>query len=142
MVMGTPIHQEEFIMRKLLVASLLLSPVLCVASAVAATSKTDASDAQVRQVSTGITTPAVLDSASIHIPGASLGRTESNGAKVVLALNVDAKGNAQNVRVVQSANPELDARVVTAVRRSSFHPATVDNHAVPVKVDLVVSVQR
>ena len=129
-------------MRKLLVASLLLSPVLYVASAVAATPKTDASDAQIRQVSTGITTPAVLDSASIHIPGATLDRTGPNGAKVVLALNVDAKGNAQNVRVVQSVNPELDARVVTAVRQSYFHPATVDHHAVPVKVDLVVSVQR
>jgi TonB family protein len=142
MVMGTPIHQEEFIMRKLLVASLLLSPVLYVASAVAATPKTDASDAQIRQVSTGITTPAVLDSASIRIPGATLAKTDSNAAKVVLAVNVDAKGNAQNVRVVQSANRELDARVIAAVRQSYFHPAMLDNHAVPVQVDLVVNVKR
>lgn len=129
-------------MRTALAASLLLSPMLYVASAVAAQPKTDAADAQVRPVSVAQTTPAVLPAASIRIPGYSLSRTGSNGEKVVLSMNVDAKGNAQNVRVIQSANPELDARIVAAVRQSYFHPAQVANHAVPVKVDLVVNVQK
>jgi TonB family protein len=115
---------------------------LYVASAVAATPKTDAPDTQDRQVSAGITTSAVLNPASIHIPGYTLDGTGSGVAKVELTLKVDAKGNAQNVRVLQSVNPELDARVVAAVRQSHFHPAQVANHAVPEQVDLVISVQK
>jgi TonB family protein len=111
------------------------------AAAIASQPKVDAqAPTQFSQSHESVTSPATLDSASIRIPGNTLGQT--GAAKVVLSLNVDAKGNAQNVRVVQSAGPELDARVVAAVRQSYFHPAKLDNHAVPVAVDLVVTVQR
>jgi hypothetical protein len=55
---------------------------------------------------------------------------------------VDEKGNAHNVKVIKSANPELSARVVSEVQRTQFKPGTLDNKPVPVDMELVVSVQR
>ena len=49
---------------------------------------------------------------------------------------------SQNVRVVQSANPVLDYRVVEAVKQSHFQPATLNKHAIPVDMALTVNVQR
>ena len=130
-------------MRSILIASLLLSPMLYTASAVASQPKTDApSTTQERRVSTGITSPVILESGKIHISAHALDGTVEREAKVVLALNVDEKGNAQNIQVVQSANPDLDARVVAAVRQSHFRPATLDNQVIPLNVNLVVTVQR
>jgi TonB family protein len=130
-------------MRPILSASLLLSPMLFAASAVASQPKTDAPAAtQGVRVSTGITVPAILDSANIRIPANTLDRTLASEAKVVLALNVDEKGNAQNVRILQSANPDLDARVVAAVRQSHFRPAKLDHQAIPVDLNLIINVQR
>jgi len=129
-------------MRPNLIASLLLSPMLVSASAVASQPKTDApAPVEYHRISTGIAVPAIIDS-TFRIPAGSLGDTGVGSAKIVLSLNVDEKGNAQNVRVVKSANPALDARVVTAVMQSHFRPATLDHHPIAVDMDLTVSVKR
>jgi TonB family protein len=129
-------------MRPTLLASLLLSPMLVAASAVASQPKSDApAPAEYHRISTGIAVPAIVDS-TFRIPAGSLGETGAASAKVVLSLNVDEKGNAKNVRVVKSANPTLDARVVTAVLQSHFRPATLDHQAIAVDMDLTVSVLR
>lgn len=130
-------------MRSILAASLLLSPMLYVAPAIASQPKTDAvGTTQDRRVSTGVTSPVVPEFTTLHIPASALDQTVPSQATVELALNVDEKGNAKNVRVVRSANPDLDYRVVQAVRQSHFRPAKLDNQAIAVDVDLVVQVQR
>jgi TonB family protein len=129
-------------MRSILAASLLLSPMLYSASAVASQPKTDATGTtQERRVSTGVIPPSI-DSSTIHIAPAALDGTMAGSAKVVLALNVDEKGNAQNVRVVQSANPNLDSRVIEGVQKSHFRPARLDHQNIPLDVNLVVEVNR
>jgi TonB family protein len=130
-------------MRSILAASLLLSPMLYTASAAASQPKTDApGETQVLRVSSGVTTPAVLDSANVHIASDANNRLSPVGSKVVLNLWVDARGNVQTVRVVKSVYPDLDAHVVAAARQFHFHPAKLDNQPVAVNMDLVVSVQR
>jgi TonB family protein len=130
-------------MRSILAATLLLSPMLYSASAVASQPKTDVTDApQGRRVTTGVIEPAVIGSGVIHIPPSTLLRNDGNGAEVVLALRVDEKGNAENIRVVKSADPDLDARVVTGVSQAHFRPAKLDNQAIPVDVNMIVQVNR
>jgi TonB family protein len=129
-------------MRSILVASLLLSPMLYTASAVASQPKTDAAGAiQERRISTGVTSPEVIGASKIHIPPSAI-RSDESGAQVVLALRVDEKGNAENIRVVKSANPDLDARVVEGVRQSRFRPARLDNQPIPLDVNMIVEVNR
>jgi TonB family protein len=130
-------------MRSILAATLLLSPMLYSASAVASQPKPDTTDApQGRRISTGVIEPAVVGSGDIHIPPSTLLRNDGNGAEVVLALTVDAKGNAENIRVVKSADPDLDARVVTGVSQAHFRPAKLDNQAIPVDLNMIVQVNR
>jgi TonB family protein len=129
-------------MRPVLIASLLLSPMLVSASAVASQPKTDDPAATpVRRISTGIIAPKI-DSTNIRIPADAIGQTVANDAQVVLSLNVDEKGNAENVHVVKSANPDLDSRVVAAVSQSHFQPAKLNNKAIPIDVNLIFTVKR
>ena len=116
--------------------AVLFSSVLVSASAFAAAPKSDASVVtQFRPVSTGVIAP-VLEGGPLHIaPGVV------SGGEVVLALNVDANGDARHVRVMKSAGPALDSKVVAAVLQSHFKPATLNKQAIPVDLDLTVKVQ-
>ena len=128
-------------MRPYHVAGVVLSSALLAAPAFAASPKSDVA-AQPQRVSTGIVAPVLADPAGIRIPADVIGQNPGGLAKVVLSLNVDEKGNAQNVRVVKSASPALDYRVVQAVMQSHFQPATLNKHAIPVDMALTINVQR
>ncbi|HEY9127033.1 MAG TPA: TonB family protein [Acidobacteriaceae bacterium] len=119
--------------------AVLLSSMLVSASAFAAAPKADsvATSLPVR-VSTGIVAPVMLDTASFHIPADA---AAASSGEVVLSLNVDEKGDARNVRIVKSASPLLDSKVVAAVLQSHFKPATLNNHVIAVDLDLKVKVQ-
>jgi len=143
MVTGTYRHLEEKSMRNLLIAGLMLSPMLLTSAAVASSPTSDAAVAtHTLRVSTGVTAPEIIDPTDIHIIASDADRVLPAGANVVLALNVDEKGIAHNLRVVKSVNSDLDARVVAAVSQSHFRPAKLDNQAISYDLNLIVNVQR
>ncbi len=118
--------------------AVLLSSVLVSASAFAAAPKADVVvSTQYRPVSTGVVAP-VLENNALHIPA---NVAVASSGEVVLSLKVDEKGDARNVRIVKSASPMLDSKVVAAVLQSHFKPATLNNQAIPVDLDLTVKVQ-
>jgi hypothetical protein len=129
-------------MRNLRIASLLLSPMLIAASAAASPLTSDIPAKDSAHISTGIVAPELINPGSIRVSSSLLGGQEVTGSKVVLAFNVDANGNAHNFKIVKSANPELSARVVSEIGRAHFKPGTLDNKAIPVDMELVVTVQR
>jgi protein TonB len=45
--------------------------------------------------------------------------------RVVLRLSIDARGNLQSVQVVEGAGFGFEEAALTAVKQSSFRPATV-----------------
>ena len=133
-------------MRPILAASLLLSPMLLTASAVASQPKVDntatsPSSAVSPAISTGVTAPEILDTQTLRIQPNAYDKTAAPEEQVVLQLKVDDKGRAQNIQVVKSTNPHFDARVIEAVQRSHFRPAKLDNQAVPMELSLVVVIQ-
>ena len=126
------------------VAALVLAPALMAIPAVASTPKSEApanTVAPVRRISTGPVAPVLVGSA-IRIPAEKLTNALGREAKVVLSLYVDEKGQAQSVRVVSSASPEIDALVVDGVLHSKFRPGTLDHQAVGLEMSLVVKVQQ
>jgi TonB family protein len=130
---------EEF-MRRILVASILLSPLFITATAVASKPASDATaSTEVRPISTGVVPAKVISLIDVQVPATT---TIRNDAQVVLQLNIDQKGKAHDIEVVKSLNPELDGPVVAAVRGFRFRPATLDNQAVPVSMSLTVRVQH
>ncbi len=130
-------------MRNLFVAGLLLSPMLLTSAAVASSPKTDATVAtQNRRITTGVSTPEMIDPNSIHVSIADLGHFVPSEGQVVLSLKVDEKGNASHVQVVRPLTPEVNARLVSEVSKAHFRPAKLDNEAVAVDMNLVITVRR
>ncbi len=129
-------------MHRILVASLLSSFAL---TAAAATPKpaSDASGAAPAAVvvSTGVTEAQLLRSTKIDIP-TNVVDSFSNPAQMVLRVNLDETGTPTHVAVVHSINPEVDTRVMKAVRQFRWRPAVLDNQTIPVDVNLVIQVQH
>jgi|HubBroStandDraft_5_1064220.scaffolds.fasta_scaffold566649_1 TonB family protein len=146
MVTGTYRHNQRKFMRNLLVASLLLSPVLLSAAVSAQPKgevKADApANTQTHRTSTGITAPQIVDPNSIRVYSTDMPLVAPSEGKVELSLNVDANGRAQDIKVVKSFAPEVDAHVVASVSKAQFRPATLDKQAVACDMNLVVVVRR
>jgi len=92
------------------------------------------------KVSTGVTAPQIIQTAEISSLTQSLAKRMLN-SEVNVTLQVNEKGQAKNIRVVNSTNPLLDAGVVAAVQRYVFRPATLDNQAIPMDMDLKINFQ-
>jgi len=129
-------------MRRILAATVLASPFFLSAAAFAAPSSTDATASiPARPLSTGVKPAHVLYSPNVDLSPTAL-ETLPAGAEVVLSLNVDEKGRAQDIAVVKSSRHSLDGPVAEAVSRYRFSPATLDNQPVTTPLTLTVVVQR
>jgi TonB family protein len=129
-------------MRRILIASALFSPLLFSAAALATPPATDAATASTaRPLSTGIKPAQVLSSTDVTLSSFAQGAAPQNAA-VVVSLNVDENGNAQDVQVVKSANHLLDEPVAAAVRQFHFRPTMLDNKPVASDMTLTVFVQH
>jgi TonB family protein len=125
-------------MRRILAASVLLTPLFISAAALASQPVPDASASTTnRPLSTGVTPARVVSSTNVTLTPAAV-ETLPFDAEVVLKLNVDQNGKAQDVQVIKSPNHYLDGPVATAVRQFKFEPATLDNQ--PVAADLTLTV--
>jgi|SRR5580658_41840 TonB family protein len=125
-------------MRRILAATLLISPLFLSAAAFA--SQTDAA-APTRPLSTGVTPVQILYTPRIDLSPAAAGTIPAN-AEVVLKLNVDENGQPQGVEVVKSPNHYLDEPVSAAIRQARFRPAKLDNQPVATDVTLTVVVEQ
>ena len=129
-------------MRRILAASLLLPSLILPAVAKASTPVDDATAPTPVRVSTGVTEPVLLSSPVFSLPdGFSLDLIPTD-AQVQLSLTVDEKGEPQNIRVVKSFSPFIDARVIETVSQFHFRPGTIDNQPVAVDLNLTVNVAR
>ena len=94
-----------------------------------------------KRVSTGVIPPQIVHTAgrdSNHIlPGAGFGGERT----VVVGMTVDATGTPVDLKIVKSADVYTDAGVLQAVSRYRFKPATLDNQAVPITLQLAYTIQ-
>jgi protein TonB len=127
-------------MRRILIASALLSPLFFTAAAVA--SQPVADDAASAPVSTGVRPAHILSSVPVEIQTVTPDIAAFHQAEVVLTLQVDESGRPTNVKVTKSPTFDLDAPVLAAVRKFRFEPATLDNKPVTMPMTLTVEVTR
>jgi TonB family protein len=129
-------------MRRILAVSLLLSPILFPA-AVNASAPVDDSSAKTQTVqrSTGVTEARLLQQPKISLAPSVVG-TLAPTAELVLKLNIDEQGKPEDIQVVRSVSQQFDERVIEAVRKLQWQPATLDHQAVPVDMTLNVEVKR
>lgn len=129
-------------MRRVMLATLLLSITFTAAAAPVSHSETDASAPPPRPVSTGVTTPRLVYSKHISLSPGDFSTTAGILPRVVLGIDLDETGSPTNIRVLQSVNPQVDERVVEAVRQFRWTPAVLNNKAVPIDLTLNVDIQR
>ena len=122
--------------------TVLLSSVTLTAVAYPAPQMNDASAASSRPLSTGVTSPRLVSAAQISIPADAMPTTAGSSTKVVLKVNLDETGTPTNVQILRPVAPEIDRRVVSAVRQFRWTPALLNNKAVPEELTLTVEVQR
>lgn len=128
-------------MRRKLAPALALCSMLVPVAALASQASTGAAITSNLRVSTGVKAPAILDTAAVTLPESTLNSLPVDAA-VGLELTVDQYGVPQNIRVVKSLSPSLDASVVEAVRHFRFRPGSMDSKPIPVDLNLTVTINR
>jgi TonB family protein len=130
-------------MRPILASTLMLSSMFLTAAAHASTTADDATAPTPGvRVSTGVTAPKLAEAISIAMPDGLSKAFIPADSKLELSFTVDSKGKAENVKVTKSISPYWDARVVEAIQKSHFKPGKLDDQAVNIDMNLVVSLMR
>ncbi len=92
-----------------------------------------------RRVTTGVTAPELISQRPIKVAAYEFPTANLATQKVVVHFTVDAFGVPQNVKLVKSVSPAIDARVVSAVSGFRYKAAQLDSWNVPSDVNLVVN---
>ena len=130
-------------MRPILASTLMLSSIFLPAAAYCSTTADDATAPTPGvRVSTGVTAPVLAEAVSVPMPAGISSAFIPADSTLNLSFTVDSKGSAQNVKVTKSLSPYWDARVVEAIQKSHFKPGKLDDQAVPIEMNLVVSLMR
>ncbi|MDE3201661.1 MAG: energy transducer TonB [Acidobacteriota bacterium] len=141
-------------MRTILVASLLATTALLnaqtsphgqVANQVASSSAPAAiasdipTSSPARRVTSGVTAPQLISQRPIKVATYEFPSEDLATQNVVVHFTLDAYGVPQNVKLVKSVSPAIDARVIAAVSGFRYKPAQLDSWNVPSEMNLVVN---
>lgn len=155
-------------MRKVIVATLLMTPMLLHAQAKSPAqpqssgtilqskldqpkefNSSDAADhgttrATPLRVSTGVVAPKLISTVQIEsdFDGAPRGVTVER--KTLVEMNVDANGKPSDLKIVRSLGPVMDKNVLAAVSQYRFAPGTLDGEPtiVPVNLEVILRTAR
>src|SRR5271155_1123412 len=103
-------------MRKLIVAILSLSSVMLHAQASTPAQTQVANNgpaSQVKRISTGVIPPKLIYTVDV-VADSSTAKFLNNDCRVVVGMVVDKTGKPEDLKIVSSANPEVDASVLAA----------------------------
>ncbi|MGD0298827.1 MAG: TonB family protein [Bryobacteraceae bacterium] len=89
------------------------------------------------RIGSGVTAPKVLN--KMEPEYTEEGRVAKYQGTVVLTVEIDPSGLAQNIRIIKGLGFGLDENAVTAVQQWQFQPATKDGAAVTVQATIEVN---
>ncbi|MGD0801366.1 MAG: energy transducer TonB [Terracidiphilus sp.] len=127
-------------MRKIAKASIFIPFLLASAIALSQTATDTTNSTPSSSISTGITPPVVIRTAPILVPPNFPGRIP-DGAKFAVKVSLDENGKPQEIEVIKSASPLINDSVIHAVEKFQWNPATLDEQAIPISVDLDLRVR-
>jgi len=137
-------------MRKALLATLALSPVLLHAQAnspaqlesklsapaIGAAADRGATVSKPLRVSTGVAKPRLIHQVDVNTDSVWPLTASGVSRTVVVGMTVDKNGVPTDLKTVRSAGPELDHNVLAAVAQYRFKPGTVSDQPVDFPVNL------
>lgn len=140
-------------MRKALLASLILSPVLlhaqantpaqpqvALASAPAVASGADrGTTPQHLRISTGVVAPKIIHSVEVSSATTHPWIDAPANRTVTVSMIVDTTGKPTDLKIVKSAGLAVDKNVLAAVSQYRFQPGTVSNQPIDFPVNLEIT---
>lgn len=140
-------------MRNLIAAALLLSPLALAAQssnmqarlastayAAAAATNTSHPTGAVR-VSTGVIAPKLIHTVDIQQDERSLSSMAGLDHKVVVSMIVDETGTPNDLKIIESSDPQSNQNVLAAVSQYRFTPGKLSNQPTSVPVNLEITVR-
>jgi hypothetical protein len=148
-------------MRKVIVATLALTPMLLHAQAnspaqtqpapsstlqskliqpkeIIASEAADHGTVAPLRISTGVTAPKLISSVPVESDYDVTPHGFVIDRKTVVSMVVDATGKPSDLKIVKPINPVMDKNVLAAVKQYRFAPGTLDGAPTAVPVDLEV----
>jgi TonB family protein len=131
-------------MRKVIVAILSLSSFMLHAQANSPAQTQVASNGpapQIKRISTGVIAPKLVYTVDVVADQTSTARMFSSNTTVVVGMVVDKNGKPEDLKIVRSASPGVDASVLAAVSQYRFTPGMVSNQpiATPLNLEVVIA---
>jgi TonB family protein len=131
-------------MRKVIVAILSLSSFMLHAQANTPAQTQVASNGpapQVKRISTGVIAPKLVYTVDVVADQSSTARMFSSNTTVVVGMVVNKNGKPEDLKIVRSASPGVDASVLAAVSQYRFTPGMVSNQpiATPLNLEVVIA---
>ena len=90
------------------------------------------------RVSTGVIAPKLVYTISVESDTDFVPRGFITDRRTVVEMVVDATGKPSNLKILQSLGPVMDHNVLAAVSQYRFSPGTLDGQATSVPVNLEV----
>jgi TonB family protein len=94
------------------------------------------------RVSTGVIGPTLISEPDFALSQADFGEANPGFARMIVSFRVDEQGKPRHVHIVQAVNPSVDGRVMDAVRRYRFAPATLDDQKVAIDINMTINFER
>ncbi|MEI9977847.1 MAG: TonB family protein [Edaphobacter sp.] len=92
------------------------------------------------RVSTGVTAPKLIHTVDLEASPDYAAQSVIKDKTAIVAMTVDEAGKPSDLKIVQSISPAMDKNVLTAVSQYRFKPGTLDGAATSVPLNLEVTV--
>jgi TonB family protein len=90
------------------------------------------------RISTGVVAPKLVYTEAIATDTDLTGWIFPSDRSIVVAMTVDTNGKPSDMKIVQSVNPIMDQNVLEAVSHYRFTPGTLDDQPTPVQLNLEI----
>jgi TonB family protein len=88
------------------------------------------------RISTGVKEAKLIKQHETGLSVSDFHTSDLSTQKMVLHFVVDESGTPKNIEIVKSINPEVDSRVLAAVRQYRYRPATLDGQVIASDLEL------
>lgn len=90
-------------------------------------------------LSTGVVGPTLISEPPLKISASEIHGNNPGLKTLVVAFTVNQEGKPQNVHIVKPLNPSIDSRILCAVGRYRFAPATLNDKKIAVDIRMTIN---
>lgn len=98
--------------------------------------------APTHRVTTGVTPPQLLNSLQLAVPDSLIASAAPSNMQIAVSFVVDKEGQPRDIQIVRGYNSVWNEHAIQAVSQLHYRPASIDDQAVPMAVNLVIAIAK